>query len=274
MVNDNTPTTLPDYARLSINRSNLPAVILGSLTFQRHPTTVLIDGVHELHHALFEHLNHFESASQRAELFMRYMAAHFCLDALDEAGYSEGGRIDRGKADYIRLLRGWFFDSEGREGAVWKGWVESRFGLLPRYHHAAIHSPNDESYRAYLEARAVGLYNTNALEAQLDLLYSYCQYELARRYPEQSHLRLYRGLNNIGDHETLAVHDRHHKVVLLNNLSSFTTELARADEFGDVIIEVDIPLAKIAAFDQLLPVTLKGESEVMVIGGVYEIYVS
>src|SRR5512143_674319 len=183
MVNDNQSTTLPDYARLPINRCNLPAVILGSLTFQRHPAPLVIDGVHELHGDLFAHLKHFESASERAAVFMRYMAAHFCLDALDEAGYAQGSRVDRGKADYRRLLRGWFFDSEGREGAVWKGWVESRFGLLPRYHGTPIHSPNDASYRAYLEARGAGLYNTNALEAQLDLLYSYCQYELALRYP-------------------------------------------------------------------------------------------
>lgn len=271
MVNDNTSTTLPACARLPINRCNLPAVILGSLTFQRHPTALQLDGVHELHRDLFERLAAMSDATARAEQFMNYMTVHFRLDALEEAGYAQGSRLDRGKADYLRLLRGWFFDADGREGAVWKGWVESRFGLLPRYHGAPIHSPNDESYRAYLEARGVGIYNTNALEAQLDLLYSYCQYELGLRYSGKTHLHLYRGVNHMADHETLEEIDRCRKVVLLNNLASFTTERARADEFGDVIIEVDVPLAKIAAFDQLLPVSLKGESEVMVIGGVYEV---
>lgn len=274
MVTYNTLTTLPDYARLPINRCNLPAVILGSLTYQRHPTPLLLDGVSELHHDLFYHLRKFEQCDERTRIFMRYMAAHFCLDALDDAGYSPANRIDRGKADYLRLLRGWFFDTDGREGAVWKGWVESRFGLLPRFHGVPIHSPNEESYRAYLEARGAGLYNTNALEAQLDLLYSYCQYELALRYPGQTHLHLYRGVNHITDHETLGEIDRHHKVVLLNNLTSFTTERARADEFGDVVIAVEVPLAKIAAFDQLLPLSLKGENEMMVIGGVYSVLVS
>jgi len=271
MVTYNTTTSLPDYARLPINRCNLPAVILGSLTFQRHPAPLLLDGVRDLHSDLFERLDAAVDALARAEQFMHYMAVHFRLDALEEAGYAQGSRIDRGKADYLRLLRGWFFDADGREGAVWKGWVESRFGLLPRYHGEPIHSPNDESYRAYLEARGAGLYNTNALEAQLDLLYTYCQYELAKKYPGKNHLRLYRGVNHIADHEALEEIDRHHKVVLLNNLSSFTSEHARADEFGDVIISAEVPLAKIAAFDQLLPVSLKGENEVMVIGGVYEI---
>ena len=271
MVNDNRSTTLPDYARLPINRCNLPAVILGSLTFQRHPTPLVIDGVHELHGDLFAHLKKFTSTNERAAIFMRYMTAHFCLDALEEAGYAQGGRIDRGKADYLRLLRGWYFDAEGREGAVWKGWVESRFGLLPRYHGKPIHSPNDESYRAYLEARGAGLYNTNALEAQLDLLYSYCQYELELRYPGQTHLRLYRGVNHLAGHEMLDAFDSHRKVVLLNNLASFTTERTRADEFGDVIITADVPREKITAYDRLLPISLKGENEMMVIGGVYEV---
>ncbi len=274
MVTYNPQTTLPDYARLPINRCNLPAVILGSLTFQRHPTSLVLDGVLELHRELFDHLPRFSSASERAALFMHYMTAHFCLDALDEAGYSPTSRIDRGRADYLRLLRGWFFDAEGREGAVWKGWVESRFGLLPRYHGGPIHTPNDASYRAYLEARGAGLYNTNALEAQLDLLYSYCQYELALRYAGHTHLRLYRGINHLAEHETLGAIDRQHKIVLFNNLASFTTERSRADEFGDVVITAEVPLAKIAAFDQLLPVSLKGENEVMVIGGVYAVTVS
>lgn len=271
MVTDNTTTSLPDYARLPINRCNLPAVILGSLTFQRHPAHLLLDGVHELHKDLFARLAAAGYSALRAEQFMNYMAVHFRLDALDEVGYAQGSRIDRGKADYLRLLRGWFFDADGREGAVWKGWVESRFGLLPRYHGMPIHSPSDESYRTYLEARSAGLYNTNALEAQLDLLYAYCQYELAARYPCQTHVRLYRGVNRMAGYETLKELDRHHRVVLLNNLSSFTSERSRAEEFGDVIISAEVPLAKIVSFDQLLPVSLKGENEVMVIGGVYEV---
>ena len=41
---------------LPINRCNLPAVILGGLTFQRHPAPLLLDGVAELHHRLFRSL--------------------------------------------------------------------------------------------------------------------------------------------------------------------------------------------------------------------------
>ena len=47
--------------------------------------------------------------------------------------------------------------------------------------------------------RAAGLYGTHALEAQLDLVYSYCQYELAHAWPADTLLTLYRGVNHMDD---------------------------------------------------------------------------
>ena len=119
-----------------------------------------------------------------------------------------------------------------------------------------------------------GLYGTNALEAQLDLLYTYCQYELARQRPGQTHLTLYRGVNRLTDHEVLRELSRGRRVVLLNNLNSFTPERERADEFGDFILAVQVPLPKVFFFHRLLPGVLKGEDEFVVIGGVAEVGVS
>ena len=48
--------TLPRNARLPINRCNLPAVVLGGLTYQKYPSPLLIDGVAELHGDLFRRL--------------------------------------------------------------------------------------------------------------------------------------------------------------------------------------------------------------------------
>lgn len=262
--------TLPACARLPINRCNLPAVILGSLTFQQHPAALHIDGVAELHRDLYRLLTPLERPEHRAHLFMDYLAAHFLLDTPEEAGLEDNARLRRNKADYLRVLRGWSFDADGREAAVLKGWVESRFGLLPRHHGTPIRDVGDTAYHTYLEARAQGLYNTNALEAQLDLLYAYCQYELARQHPDTSHLRLYRGVNRLDQHDVL-VADNRHPVVLLNNANSFTAQRERADEFGDRILEVDVPLPKILAYSRLLPGRLKGENEYIVIGGVYEV---
>lgn len=263
--------TLPGSARLPFNRCNLPAVILGSLTFQHHPTRLYLDGVRELHRHLFERLESIDEARERARHFQSYMDAHFCLQSLEEAGLDRKKKKSRGKADYLRLLRGWLFDSDGRDAAVIKGWVESRFGLITRYHAGPIPSPDDEVYMRFVEARAAGLYATNALEAQLDLLYEFCQYEIDRLFPGKSHITLFRGVNRLDDHERLNAIDMRAHVLLLNNLNSFTSNRERAEEFGDYILQAEVPLSKVFFYNRLLPGVLKGEDEFMVIGGVYEV---
>jgi NAD+--dinitrogen-reductase ADP-D-ribosyltransferase len=268
--NDRPLPTLPAHARLPFNRCNLPAVILGSLTFQRYPTQLYLDGVLELHRRLFDRLGLQENAGERALAFQRYMDAHFSLRSPEEAGL-DGKKKGRGKADYLRLLRGWLFDPDGRDAAVLKGWVESRFGLITRYHGGTIPDPDHEGYQRFLEARATGLYATNALEAQLDLVYEFCQYELGRTRPGETHVDLYRGVNRLGDHERLAALDRRRHVLLLNNLSSFTTNRERAEEFGDYILRARVPLSKVFFYNRLLPGVLKGEDEFMIIGGLFEV---
>lgn len=265
---DNAAPSLPSYARLSINRCNLPAVILGSLTFQRHPTPLMLDGVAELHADLFDMLDRTEGTEEATKLFREYVAAHFCLDSLEDAGM-DGHTKKRAKANWLRALRGWSFDSDGREGAVLKSWVESRFGLLPRFHAEPLRDFTGPAWRRYEEMRASGLYGTNALEAQLDLLYAYCQYDFQRRGAPAA-LTLYRGINRIGDHEVLATEGKR-QVVLFNNLASFTANRERAGEFGDYILEVEVPTAKVFFHCGLLPGVLKGEDEHLVIGGAYEV---
>jgi NAD+--dinitrogen-reductase ADP-D-ribosyltransferase len=149
--------------------------------------------------------------------------------------------------------------------------VESRFGLLPRYHGGPIRNLSGETYRRYLEQRGKGLYGTNAMEAQLDLLYTYCQYELGRRRTGDRHITLYRGVNRLADHEALTEMRHGHGVMLMNSLTSYTPSRERADEFGDIVLEVNVPLAKVFFFHSLLPGMLKGEEEYVVIGGVYEV---
>lgn len=261
---------LPRNAYLPINRCNLPAKILGGITFQRHPTELLIDGVREFHNDLFKRLRNISSASHRHSCFMDYMTVHFCLEALEEQGYQTDMRHDRANANYLRLMRGWLFDSNSRESAVLKGWVESRFGLTPRYHHGPIRHHSDATHRQYEQERASGLYNTNALEAQLDLLYSYSQYELALLKPEITHITVYRGINHLDEYEVIKKLDKKRQVVLLNNINSFSSNLERADEFGDQLLAIGVPRQKIFFFSGLLPRSLQGENEYVVIGGVYE----
>jgi len=262
---------LPRMARLPINRCNLPATILGGLTFQRSPVALELDGVTQFHHGFFALLDKLKDAEERARAFSLHMNAAFYLDQPEQAGFSIHKKNKRQKADYLRMVRGWSFDSDGREGAALKGWVESRFGLLPRHHGGPIRDFSGDSYRRYLEMRASALYGTNSIEAQLDLLYTYCQYELARQHPTETHLTLYRGVNRVDDHETVATLDKKRRVVLFNSLSSFTANRERADEFGDYLLTARVPLAKIFCYTHLLPGMLQGEDEYTVVGGLYEV---
>lgn len=266
---------LPAHARLPLNRCNLPAVILGGLTYQQHPVPLQIDGVCDFHRDLFQELAPLDIHGERAAHFIDYMTVHFCLEHLEEAGLTPGRRKKyRSNANYLRMVRGWSFDSDGREGAVLKHWVETRFGLLARHHAGPLDGRDSDAYHQYLVQGSHGLYATNALEAQLDLLYTYCQYELEQAYPEQQHLTLYRGINRIDEHEILTTLPNRGYQVLLNNLNSFTSERERADEFGDYILATQVPLAKVLFYNRLLPGLLKGEDEYVVIGGLYQVSIS
>jgi NAD+--dinitrogen-reductase ADP-D-ribosyltransferase len=278
--------SLPRWARLPINRCNLPAAILGGLTFNAHPAALSLDGVDALHRPLLAMLNDMDERAERAQGFTHYMAQHFRWEQPEEAGLassfdrdramrpprSPAGRIsrrNRARANYLRVVRGWLFDPDGREAAVLKGWVESRFGLTPRHHGEPLRDPASAAYAQYLEDRAAGLYGTNALEEQLDLLYTYCQYELARQ--PGAHRQLFRGVNRMHAHERLALLDGKREVLLLNNLNSFSSSRERAGEFGDYILSAAVPRAKIVFFTDLLPGMPKGEDEYAVIGGLYEV---
>ena len=269
--------SLPRDARLPINRCNLPAVVLGGLTYQDHPVPLELDGVCEFHHDLFvDMLIPLADHTARAERFVDYMAVQFRLEHLEDAGLSPSRKKKkyRTNANYLRMVRGWSFDSDGREGAVLKHWVETRFGLLARYHGGPLDGRDSDAYHQYQVEGAKGLYATNALEAQLDLLYAYCQFELACACPDDTHLTLYRGINRIDEHEVLERGGDGRFRVLLNNLNSFTSDRERADEFGDYILEARIPLPKVFFYNRLLPGMLKGEDEYVVIGGVYEVGIS
>lgn len=269
---DNDTASLPRYARLSINRCNLPAVILGSLTFQHYPTALRLDGIAELHADLFRRLERIGDKGARAEAFRDYLTVHFRLEDLEAAGLSSRSKR-RANANWMRVLRGWSFDSDGREGAILKGWVESRFGLLPRFHGEPLRDFSSPAYLRYQEMRSAGLYGTNALESQLDLLYAYSQYEFGRTSPADTRIELYRGINRMVDHEVLTGSGRR-QVVLFNNLVSFTASRERASEFGDYIVATRVPVSKIFFNCGLIPGVLKGEDEFLVIGGVYDIAVS
>ncbi|MEJ2141936.1 MAG: NAD(+)--dinitrogen-reductase ADP-D-ribosyltransferase [Gammaproteobacteria bacterium] len=240
-------------------------------TYQQHPVPLYLDSVTNIHKEIFSQLSELNDPVLRAEKFMDYMNVYFQLDKLKQGtskNLSEQEHYPRAKANYLYMLRGWLFDTDSREGAILKGWVESRFGLIPTWHKEKITDGDSPQYQVYLHEKTSGIYNTNSLEAQLDLLYSYCQFELTKQHnKENNYLVLYRGIN----YKTAKLLRENNNILLLNNINSFSSTRERADEFGDVTIQVNVPFAKIFYYSGLLPGILRGEGENIVIGGLYQV---
>jgi NAD+--dinitrogen-reductase ADP-D-ribosyltransferase len=97
----------------------------------------------------------------------------------------------------------------------------------------------------------------------------------ASRRRARPHLTLYRGINSFNEHHVVEQIDRHTAVMRLNNLTSFSSDREVADCFGDMILTVQAPVAKVVFFNTLLSThPLKGEAEYLVIGGEYRVTTS
>ncbi|MBI5443311.1 MAG: NAD(+)--dinitrogen-reductase ADP-D-ribosyltransferase [Deltaproteobacteria bacterium] len=256
----------------SLNLCDVSPWAIASLAFNEAPRPLRIQGVRRSHRNLFARLEKEVDPVRRAEIFHDYVDVAFQLHHWRQETSPSGRRSL--KNTYLRFLRGWMVDSNSVEGAVLKGWVESRLGLLPTYHVEPIRGIHSEAYYRYTVDRMRGHERTNAIDAQLDLLFEFVQYEFRRPPRGTAHQTLYRGVNELAEHEILEDRGRGKLVLRLNNLNSFTRDFERAWEFGSRVLEARVPVAKIFFRSDLLPVpVLKGEQEVLVIGGEYETHV-
>lgn len=254
----------------SLNRCNLSPWIIGSEEFQANPLPLEIDGARTTDQRLFRRLEEIPDPQERGRLFQNYVCAKFTLDEKVEC---QAGRKPQPVYSYVHLLRAWGADSNGPAGAVLKGWAESRFGLLATYHKGRL-AEDAAAREAFVIDRTRGAAKSIGVLMQLDLLYTFCQAELRRRYPGARWKTLYRGTH---DSQEYTVHQpprpnpersQHTVLVQFNNLSSFTSDPEVAWEFGSSAWEVEVPLAKIIFFSGLLPTScLAGESEYLVLGG-------
>lgn len=255
-----------------INRCNLPPWSIASRHYNCHPQRLEIQGAQHIGRQLFEALEKIEDSEQRGTRFHDFMDVRFQLHQW--ARESSRNSQKSLKNSYLRFLRGWLFDSNSIEGAVLKSWVESRLGLPPTFHHEPIDDIQSEVYFRYTVDRMKGSARTSAILSQLDLLYEYVQYELERRYPGQMHLTLYRGIYDFAEHQVIKQLEKNRYLLRLNNLNSFTDDFEHAWEFGNRVLEAQVPLTKIFFMGGLLPRSLfKGEGEVLVIGGEFEVKV-
>lgn len=249
----------------STNLVGVPTRYLASVDFNEAPVALHISGVREFNRDLFEMLDQADDETQAAEAFTLYMNAGFGLDAPPEKPRPKIGRY---RSSFLSLVRGWGFDSNGPEGAVLKGWVESRFGLFPTFHKRPIRRISTDVWTDYVTEKMSSRFHNNSIHAQLDLLYEYSQYFLARFRSKARVWTLFRGVNAVQDHAYHEPCPGGGAILRMNNLFSCSQNRDLASCFGDVILKLEAPREKILFFNDLLPShALKGEGEVLVIGG-------
>lgn len=258
----------------STNLVGLPTQFLASCDFNDQPMPIRIAAVREMNANLFEMLSQAADLQEAGEAFMSYMNAMFGLDPeqREERGRAASGRR-RYLSSFLRLIKGWGYDSNGPEGAVFKGWVESRFGIFPTYHKGPIRRISSGHWTNYVEEKMSSRFHNNAIYAQLDLVYEFCQWAVARFVaPQASHVTLYRGVNSFDEHQILERRDKETVVMRLNNLASFSADREVACCFGDIILTARVPVQKVVFFNTLLTMhALNGEAEYLVIGGDYRV---
>lgn len=248
------------------NLVGVPSGFIAGADFNAANRPLHIAGVREMNRPLFRMLEQTANETEAGEAFAAYMATMFGLSPRPSAP-AEGERR-RYRTSYLRLLRGWAYDSNSPEGAVLKGWVESRFGLFPTFHREPLRKFTSQAWARYVDDKMGSRFHNNAILSQLDLLYEFAQWALRRGMPDRGPMRLFRGVNDFDEHPVIERIDKRQVILRLNNLVSFTSERAIASCFGDCILETDVPLSKILFFKTLLPRhALKSEEEVLAIGG-------
>jgi NAD+--dinitrogen-reductase ADP-D-ribosyltransferase len=260
----------------SANLVGIPTDFLASCAFNDDPLPLRISGVREMNRQLFDMLAQAADVHDAGHAFACYMMAMFGVDPELREGPDGPGGTRRYRSSFLRLIKGWGYDSNGPEGAVLKGWVESRFGIFPTFHKEVIRRISSGAWATYVAEKMSSRFHNNAIYIQLDLLFAFCQWTLAHfAAPGRTHVTLYRGVNSFDEHQAVERIDRHTVVMRLNNLTSFSCDRSVADCFGDTILTARVPLAKVVFFNTLLAThPLKGEGEYLVIGGEYRVNTS
>ena len=263
----------------STNLVGVPARVLAGTAFNAHPVPLSIAGTREAHPGLFGLLDRCSALSDASEVFVHYLDIAFGLraPAAHEAAALDPAERRRWRSSWRKLLQAWGMDNASPAGAVLKGWVESRFGLVPTHHRQPLQRFPSPGWVTYLEEKTFSRLHNNNIHQQLDLLFEFCQWALRRfGLPGQpaapTHLRLWRGSTRCDEQLVAGSLKARHCTVRLNNLVSFSLSEEDAGCFGDWVFEARVPASKLLVFPGLLPgQVLQGEQEVLALGGDYEV---
>lgn len=259
----------------STNLVGIPAPLLASAAFNASPQPLRVAGAREANAGLFALLDRSLDPDEARGMFAHYMSLAFGLRK-PQAHTVGPAESRRWRASYLKLLQGWGLDSNGPAGAVLKGWVESRFGLVPYFHKAPLARFPSPAWIAYLEEKAASRYHNNNIFQQLDLLFEFCQWMLQRFAllgpGADARVPLWRGSTRCEEQIVAGSLRERHCTVRLNNLVSFSRSREEAECFGDWVFHARVPLAKLVFVPGLVNTqSLQGEGEVLALGGDYEV---
>ncbi len=263
----------------STNLVGVSTAWLASTGFNEQAPELHIAGTRETQPGLFALLDRCNDLTQAREVFVHYLSIAFGLQAPEKPAIGSAASAEprRWRGSWRRLLQGWGMDANGVAGAVLKGWVESRFGLVPTFHKAPLAHFPSPAWVAYLEEKTSSRHHSNNIHQQLDLLYEFCQWALAR-FPlpapqmQGPHVRLWRGSNRVEEQLLQGTLRERLCRVRLNNIVSFSLSPEEASCFGDWVFELLVPQSKLLVFPGLLPgQVLQGEQEVIALGGDYDV---
>jgi NAD+--dinitrogen-reductase ADP-D-ribosyltransferase len=262
----------------STNLVGVPTRLLAGTAFNAHPVPLSIAGTRETHPGLFGLLARCDSLNDAAEVFVHYLDIAFGLraPAAHEAATLDPAERRRWRSSWRKLLQAWGMDNASPAGAVLKGWVESRFGLVPIHHKQPLERFPSPGWITYLEEKTSSRLHNNNIHQQLDLLYEFCQWALQRfglpGHAPAKHLRLWRGSTRCDEQLVAGSLRNRHCTVRLNSLVSFSLSADDAGCFGDWVFEAQVPACKVLVFPGLLPgQVLQGEQEVLALGGDYDV---
>ncbi|NWF48124.1 NAD(+) ADP-ribosyltransferase [Hydrogenophaga sp. D2P1] len=263
----------------STNLVGVSTAWLASTGFNEQAPELHIAGTRETQPGLFALLDRCDDLTEAREVFVHYLSIAFGLQATEKPAIGSAASAEprRWRGSWRRLLQGWGMDANGVAGAVLKGWVESRFGLVPTFHKAPLAHFPSPAWVAYLEEKTSSRHHSNNIHQQLDLLYEFCQWALAR-FPlpapqmQGPHVRLWRGSNRVEEQLLQGTLRERRCRVRLNNIVSFSLSPEEASCFGDWVFELLVPRSKLLVFPGLLPgQVLQGEQEVIALGGDYDV---
>ena len=267
----------------STNLVGVPAPVLASAAFNTNPVPLRIAGAREAHGGLFALLDRSSDLSEAREMFVHYLGIVFGLHRPDavEAALLGPAEQRRWQSSWRKLLQGWGMDANGPAGAVLKGWVESRFGMVPIFHKAPLTRFPSPAWVGYLEEKAASRFHNNCIHQQLDLLFEFCQWAQTRFVlpavgaHTATHLQLWRGSTHVEEQRVgghLSERPKRHCRVRFNSIVSFSLSRDDAGCFGDWIFQVAVPRSKVLLLPGLLPgQVLQGEQEVLALGGEYDV---